>query len=302
MRAVLSLVIVVRHDGVWYAERPHPTILSIEHPMRTLKLTIAYDGTRYAGWQAQRQTASRRHETADIRAGKPTVQETLERVLGRILREQVTVVGSGRTDAGVHALAQTAHVVIRSPIDLSRLHRSANALLPPEIAITRIEAAAPTFHARFQARSKHYRYRLFTGQVATPFIRPWVHHVRAPLTLSLMRGEAAALRGRHDFRAFARAGPVKDTRRAIRSIAVRRLGEEIRLDIEGDGFLHTMVRSIMGTLLDVGRGRLPPGTVRRMLRTGDRRLAGTTAPAKGLTLVSVNYGVRPQSGALELGV
>ena len=256
--------------------------------MRTLKLTIAYDGTRYTGWQIQ-ETRQQTSESRRQDQKRPTVQGTRERVLRRILRERVTVVGSGRTDAGVHALAQVAHLVTRSPIELNRLHRSVNALLPPEIAVTRIEEAAPDFHARFQAVSKRYRYRIFTGPVVMPFIRAWVHHVPMPLNLPLMRREAAALRGRHDFRAFARAGPLKDTRRTVISIELRRHGEEIHCDIEGDGFLHTMVRSIAGTLLDVGRGRLPPGTAQRMVRTGDRRLAGITAPAKGLTLVSVRY-------------
>ena len=247
--------------------------------MRTLKLTIAYDGTRYAGWQVQRRGTR-----------KPTVQGTIEQTLRQILQEPVNVVGSGRTDAGVHALAQIAHLKTRTIIPHKRLLRSLNQLLPHDIAITHLEEANGSFHARFDTVAKRYRYRLFTGAVVPPFIRPYVHHVGVPLNTALMRREAASLRGRHDVRAFARTGQAaRGTVRTITRIELRRRGAELHLNIEGTGFLHTMVRSIMGTLIDIGRGRLPAGTIRRMLRTGDRRLAGTTAPPHGLTLVSVDY-------------
>jgi len=255
--------------------------------MRTLKLTIAYDGTRYVGWQVQE---ARRQKAVGRKQGRPTIQGTLERVLRRILQEPVRVVGSGRTDAGVHAEAQVAHVRTRSEMPRERLLRSLNQLLPPDIAVTRIDEAGEAFHARFRAIRKRYRYRVFTGAVVPPFIRPYVHHVRAPLDVGLMRQEAAALNGRHDFRAFARRSSApRRTRRTITTVALRRRGGELHLEFEGNGFLRTMVRSIAGTLLDVGRLRRPAGTIRRMLRSRDRRLAGATAPAKGLTLVSVDY-------------
>ena len=245
--------------------------------MRTLKLTIAYDGTRYAGWQVQR-------------GRRLTIQGTLERVLQQILREGVRVIGSGRTDAGVHALAQVAHVKTHSAIASERFLRSLNALLPVDIAVTAIAQAPPSFHARFHAKRKRYRYRIFTAAVVPPFIRPYVHHVRYPLDVGLMRREAVVLRGRHDFRAFARTGQARaSTRRTITSLALKRRGPELDVEIAGDGFLHTMVRSIAGTLLDIGRGRLPPGTMRQLLRRGERRLIGTVAPAKGLVLVNVEY-------------
>ena len=247
--------------------------------MRTLKLTIAYDGTRYAGWQVQRNTT------------KPTIQGTLERAFSRILGERVRVIGSGRTDAGVHAAAQVAHVRVRSAMPCERLWRSANALLPRDLALISLRDADPSFHAQFRAARKRYRYRMFTGAVVPPFIRPYVHHVRHAVALSRMRQEAQALRGRHDFAAFARAGGKerRTTSRVLTEVRLTRRGEELWLDVEGNGFLHTMVRSIAGTLLDVGRGRRPTGTVRRMLATRSRTLAGTTAPARGLTLVSVAY-------------
>ena len=265
--------------------------------MRTLKLTLAYDGTRYAGWQVQKTRGRPAPALAmvgpgrsEARGQKPTIQGVLESALSRILREPVRVIGSGRTDAGVHAIAQAAHLSTRSPIACDRLLRSANALLPSDIAVTDIEEAARGFHARFSARRKHYRYRIHTGAVVLPFIRPYVHHARHALNLAAMRREAAVLSGTHDFLAFARAGKMgRATRRTITAVRMSRQGPELHLDIEGNGFLHTMVRSIAGTLLDIGRGRLPPGTVRRLLRTKRRRLAGATAPACGLTLFSVTY-------------
>ena len=259
--------------------------------MRTLKLTIAYDGTRYAGWQ--RQVSNQQSAISSQRKTKrtkPTIQGTLERVLSRILQEPVRVVGSGRTDAGVHALAQVAHVRTRRTVEVRRVLRSVNALLPKDIAVLRIERAAAQFHARLHATRKRYRYRIYTGQVVPPFIHPYVLHVRTPLNVALMRREADALRGRHDFKAFARVGGRSFvTVRTMRDVRVIRRVQEIHVEVEGDGFLHTMVRSIVGTLLDIGRARLPAGTVRRMVRTRRRDLAGTTAPARGLVLVSVTY-------------
>src|SRR3989338_5349968 len=273
--------------------------------MRTLKLTIAYDGTRYAGWQAQGSPSpglavtgrARDHRTAASAAARRraphvlTVQGKLERILRIVLREPVKVIGSGRTDAGVHALAQVAHVKTQSDLPCSRLLRSVNALLPSDISVLEIEEAGPSFHARFDAVSKRYQYRVFLGEVVPPFIRPYVHQVRAPLNVALMRREAACLKRRHDFRAFIRmASGRTGTVRTLTDVEVMRRGRELHVEVEGNGFLHTMVRSIAGTLLDVGRGYLPPGRIRAMLRTKQRRLAGTTAPAKGLTLVSVTYG------------
>ena len=249
---------------------------------RTLRLTAAYDGSRYHGWQRQavRGRSSR----------TPTVQETIEAVLRKILQEPVAVIGSGRTDAGVHAIAQVAHVKTRSLLSCARLRRSLNQLLPQDIAVTAVEEARPDFHARFGARRKRYRYRIFIGAVAPPFIRPYVYHAPFGLSLRAMRRELSAIRGRRDFQAFARSsGAGRRTVRTITGASLARRGDELHLELEGSGFLHTMARSIAGTLIDVGRGRLPAGTVRRMVRTGDRRLAGTTAPPQGLCLMAVDY-------------
>ena len=251
--------------------------------MPLLKLTLAYDGTRYAGWQIQKGTAAT--------AGKPTIQETVEKTLQRILQERTRVVGSGRTDAGVHALAQVAHVRIKKRVDTARLLRSLNQLLPPDIAITSVEEAPKHFHARFSAKRKHYRYRIHTGAVVLPFDRPYVGHVRYELNVARMRRELKALVGKHDFRAFGREGSGgRDTVRILYSAQLTRHGDELRIDLVGSGFLHTMVRSIAGTLIDIGRGRLPEGTVNRLLKEKRRDLAGTTAPSGGLILMAVAYG------------
>lgn len=246
--------------------------------MRTLKLTLAYDGTAYAGWQMQA-------------GGRPTIQGVVQEVLRRILQEPVHLIGSGRTDAGVHALAQVAHVRTDAILPVTRLQHALNSLLPSDIVVTGLEEAPRTFHARFAAKTKRYRYRLVTGPVVLPFERCYVHHVRRHLNVAVMRREAMALRGRHDVRAFHRSGrPVADTRRTIvEACVIRRDPSHLDIDIEADGFLYMMVRSIVGTLLDVGRGSRPAGTVARILKTQDRRLVGPTAPAKGLCLVGVTY-------------
>lgn len=252
--------------------------------MRTLKLILAYDGTNYAGWQMQR-----RHDT-------PTIQGTLQRALYQILHEPVAVVGSGRTDAGVHATAQTAHVKIRSAISCRRLHRALNGVLPPDIVVTDVAEAPAQFHARFDAKMKRYRYRIVHGAFVSPFERRYVHQVRAPLNVALMRREAAALLGRHDMRAFQKAGrPMRRTRRTISDLRIRRRKTDLSIEIEANGFLHTMVRSIVGTLIDVGRGHRPPGTIATLLRTKNRRLVGPTAPAKGLCLLQVRYSLRKET-------
>ena len=244
--------------------------------MRTFKLTLAYDGTRYAGWQVQRNHA--------------TIQGTLERVLAQVLREHVCIVGSGRTDAGVHALAQVAHLSTRSPIPCERLHQALNHLLPPEIVVTRLEEAPAGFHARFGARRKRYRYVIVNGPVVLPHERRYVHQVRSPLNVSLMRREARVLVGRHDMRAFhQRSRPVRDAHRTIFAVRIRRHEDHLTIDLEADGFLHTMVRGIVGTLIEIGRGHQRPGTMARILATRDRRLVGPTAPARGLWLVGVRY-------------
>jgi len=254
--------------------------------MRTLKLTIAYDGTDYAGWQIQ----NARGQKAEGRNQKPTIQGTLEQILRQILQEPVKVVGSGRTDAGVHALAQVAHLKTRSPMPCERLKAALNSLLPPDMVITQVKEAHAGFHARFDAKAKHYRYHIVNGPIVLPFERRAVHHVPVPLNLAVMRREARALLGRHDFRAFHNTGrPVADTRRTISNLRINRHNVHLVIEIEATGFLYTMVRSIVGTLIDIGRGHRPPGTMAQLLKTKDRCRVGTTAPPQGLCLVEVKY-------------
>jgi len=246
--------------------------------MRTLKLTIAYDGTDYAGWQVQ--------------SGQRTIQGVLQETLQQILQEPVSILGSGRTDAGVHALGQVAHLRTRSTMPTLRLLRSLAALLPNDIAVMRVEEAPPTFHAQYQVASKRYRYQLTTALVTTPFQRRYVYQVFWRLNLAAMRREVRRLMGRHDVRAFQKASRVvKDTRRGIldASFRTRRSGL-ITIEVEATGFLYGMMRNMVGTVLAVGRGKLPEGTIARALRTGRRDLCGPPVPACGLMLVSVKYG------------
>ncbi len=261
--------------------------------MRTLKLTIAYDGTRYAGWQVQRPKSI---VPSPQSTEKPTIQGALQEVLQQILREPVTVVGSGRTDAGVHALGQVAHVKTCSSMPVLRLQRALNALLRSDITVTRLEEAPETFHAQRHAVSKRYRYTIVTAPAVLPFERATVHHVWGRLDVSRMRREAQVLTGRHDFRAFCasgssalQVGTTKTTVRTLSDVQVRRHRDRVVMEFEGDGFLYKMVRGIAGTLIGVGRGRLPTGTMERILRTKDRRLVGPTAPARGLILLNVRY-------------
>lgn len=249
--------------------------------MRTLKLTIAYDGTRYAGWQRQD------HAKPQKRA---TIQAILESAFEQILRERVRLCASGRTDTGVHAIAQVAHFKTASPMPLDRLLLAINHLLPEDIAVTAIEEAKDGFHAQFDVVRKHYRYRIYMGKVVPPFVRRYVYRPQSVLNVSLMRRELAPLKGQHDFAAFAKSGHGrKSTVRKISKATLTRREDELHFDIEGNGFLYTMVRSIVGTLIDVGRGRLKPGQLKQMLKTQSRSLAGITAPSKGLTLMSVVY-------------
>jgi len=243
---------------------------------RVLKLTLAYDGTHYAGWQRQR--------------GQPTIQAALEQVLRRVCNERVRVVGSGRTDRGVHALGQVAHVHTRSRLPLTRLQRALNSLLPPDIVVTSINTVSATFHARFSAKRKRYRYRMAIGPWVSPFVRRYVYWMRQPLQLVTMQHAARALLGTHDFAPFQAMGrPTRETVRRITQASITRHGEELWVEIEATGFLYKMVRRIVGTLIHIGQGQRPPTLIREILKSSNSASVGPTAPAQGLTLVSVSY-------------
>ena len=244
--------------------------------MRRIHLIVEYDGTNYAGWQRQ--------------ANAMTVQEKLEAAIFRLTGETVNVSGASRTDAGVHALGQSAHFDTESRIPADKFSFALNTMLPPDIRVTKSEEVSPEFHSRFSGRGKRYRYLIHAAPHASALGRLTHAHVIYPLDVEKMRAEAADLIGTHDFAAFAASGSVvKDTVRTIWRTEIRRDGPEIELIVEGSGFLYNMVRIIAGTLIGVGSGKLAPGAFRRAIESGNRLDLGVTAPAHGLTLMEVFY-------------
>ena len=252
--------------------------------MRTIKLTLAYDGTDYVGWQRQARGRS--------------IQGELERALAEIEGRAPAVVGAGRTDAGVHALGQVASVQLAHRIATPDLVRAVNAKLPCDIRLVAAEAVAAGFHARYAARRKTYRYNLTVGPVASPFTPRYAWHVRGRLDLVAMREAAARLVGRRDFAAFQAVGTeVASTVRTVHSVVV---GPGVvafpsadpslsTVEVVGDGFLRHMVRIVVGTLVQVGLGRVEPSSATAILASRARERAGPTAPARGLFLVAVDY-------------
>jgi tRNA pseudouridine38-40 synthase len=243
------------------------------------QLTVAYDGTNYGGWQAQPNAVS--------------IQSLIEQSLRTILRIPISVIGSGRTDAGVHALGQSAHFSTHSAIDTKKTLASLNHLLPAEIRILAIAPAPLDFHARYNAISKIYHYRLHLEKVPDPFKRHYAYHVPHSVDLDLLKEAASLLIGTHDFRSFAneanRGSAAKDAIRTLRRLDVIPEPGGVRLEFEGDGFLYKMVRNIVGTLLDVCSGKIAKDRIPVILAAKDRRVAGRTAPPHGLYLVEVNY-------------
>ena len=247
--------------------------------MRRLRITLAYDGTDYHGWQVQPEL--------------PTIQGTLERVLAEIEGAPVHVTGSGRTDAGVHALAQVAAFSLANPIPAANLKRAMNRLLPPEIRVLCAEEADSAFHPRYEARSKTYEYRIYRGEVPMPFERRYVHHYPYPLATDRIVAAAPLFEGEHDFTAFAatderdRLGGSKV--RTVFESRIEPAGERLVYRIRGSGFLKHMVRNIVGTLLEAGKENLGADDIARLLTPGVAVKAGPTAPACGLFLVEVEY-------------
>jgi tRNA pseudouridine38-40 synthase len=246
---------------------------------RRIRIELSYDGTDFHGWQVQ--------------PGLLTIQGTLEAIVADIEGAPVHVAGSGRTDAGVHALAQVAAFSIRNPIPVSNLRRALNRLLHPDIRIIKVEEAAPDFHPRFDAVAKTYEYRIFREEIVPPFERRYVCHHPYPLRVEDMIAAAELLEGEHDFTAFA----ASDERDAEKPSKVRRVFSsqleqtEGRLvyRVRGSGFLKHMVRNIVGVLLEAGKGNVAPLGVRQRLVPGCGIPAGPTVPARGLFLISVEY-------------
>lgn len=245
-------------------------------PVRTFRTTLEYEGTRYAGWQRQPRDA--------------TVQQVLEEAIRTITGESVSVAGSGRTDAGVHALGQVASFRVATSMEPERLKRALNAVLPEDVAVLEIEEAPEEFHARFTAHRKLYRYEILNHPQRRVLHRERRQREARPLDVEAMRKAAASLVGRHDFAAFTCSGSNPgSTVRTLDRLDVVREGEIVAVEAEGGGFLYKMVRTIVGTLLEVGRGERPPGSMSDVLAGRDRTRAGPSAPARGLTLVSVTY-------------
>jgi tRNA pseudouridine38-40 synthase len=222
-----------------------------------------------------------------------SIQGLLEDALGRLDEAAVTVHGAGRTDAGVHALGQVAAFSLTRTIAASGVARALNARLPESVRVLDAEEVPADFHPRFAARSKTYRYRIWTGEVVSPFERRYVWHVGGALDLAAMDAAARMLEGRHDFAAFQSVGTdTTSTERTLFESAIGRSGmadSVITYDVSGDGFLRHMVRAIVGTLVDIGRGHRPPEWMREVLASRNRAAAGPTAPAAGLFLVRVEY-------------
>ena len=246
---------------------------------RNLKLTLQYDGTNYVGWQRQARGTS--------------IQGLLEDALAPMAGGPVTVHGAGRTDAGVHALAQVATVTIGGALDPLTLARALNAALPTDVRVLTVEEVAPDFHARFSAIGKAYEYRIVNSPIVSVFLSRYVWHIPQPLDLDAMRRASMPLVGTHDFAAFQRTSRgVSSTERTVREIEWADGGGydlPLVFRIAGDGFLRHMVRSIVGTLVEVGTGRWPASAVEAILTSRDRSRAGRTAPAHGLFLVRVDY-------------
>jgi len=241
------------------------------------KLVIEYDGTAYHGWQ--RQAADR------------SIQVEIEKALAVMTRREISLAASGRTDAGVHALGQVAHFACETQITAAEFQKGLNSLLPSDIVILSCEEVAAAFHARYDALRKTYRYRILNRPVPSAVDNRFAWHLRQKLDFNAMRAAATHVVGEHDFKAFEGTGsPQSSTVRTIfRAAFSRENKDHLIFEIEGDGFLRYMVRNIVGTLVDVGRGKLTPGDFKTVLESKNREQAGATAPPQGLFLVSVAY-------------
>ena len=264
--------------------------------MRNLKLILSYDGTDFAGWQVQPDAL--------------TIQGTLASAIGRITGEKVLPQGSGRTDAGVHALAQVVTFATESPVPTANFVKALNDVLPASVRVLEVEEVAPDFHARKSARAKTYRYRIFRAAVCSPFLARYVWHYPYPLDEQAMARAAGLVEGEHDFTSFAAVDPERSAgvppafadenvqgRNAAPASNVRRIfssnwerqGDEFVYAVKGSGFLHHMVRNLVGTFILVGKGTLEGEDVMRILEARNRSAAGATAPSCGLFLVNVEY-------------
>ncbi|MBI2815565.1 MAG: tRNA pseudouridine(38-40) synthase TruA [Acidobacteria bacterium] len=253
-------------------------------PARNILLRLAYDGTDFFGWQ--------------IQPDRPTIEGTVAAMVEKISGEKVRLCGSGRTDAGVHACAQAANVKLHSPIPCPNLVKALNRVLPDSIRVLSAQPVADDFHARHHAVSKFYKYRMYRAEICPPWLSRYVLPYAYPLDETAMHEAAACFQGTHDFRSFAAADQddseieedeEKSCVRTISSSELRREGEELIYTVQGNGFLRHMVRNIVGTLIEVGRGRMAVASIPQIIAACQRSAAGPTAPARGLHLVSAGY-------------
>ncbi len=244
--------------------------------MRNLKLEIEYDGSNYYGWQVQHSSK--------------TIQNIVEQALKKILQEKIKLIVAGRTDSGVHAISQVANFKSGTKITFEKLRWGLNCLLPEDIKITRITDVPLDFNSRFSAKSKIYRYTILNRKYSSALLSKRVYFFHYPLDIALMRKEAKVLLGKHNFKSFQAADSrLRNPIRTIKRIKIRKAKNLLHVDIEADSFLYNMARNIVGTLLEIGRGKFPKGSMLKILKFKDRSLAGPTLPAKGLCLVKVRY-------------
>ena len=258
---------------------------SKDRRMRNLKVILSYDGAEFSGWQVQ--------------PNATTVQGTLASAIGRVTGEEVLPQGSGRTDAGVHALAQVMTFVTESSVPTGNFVKALNDILPASVRVLEVEEAPADFHARHSARAKTYRYRMYRNAICPPFLARYVWHYPYPLDEVAMCAAASLIEGEHDFTSFAVVDPERGLERdgssnvrQVFSSTWRREGHEFIYEVRGNGFLHHMVRNLVGTFLLVGKGTLKARDVTRILEAKNRSAAGATAPASGLYLVKVEYDER----------
>ncbi|BCJ87309.1 tRNA pseudouridine(38-40) synthase TruA [Effusibacillus dendaii] len=244
--------------------------------MRNIRLIISYDGTNFHGFQTQ----------PKLRTVQGQLQEAIEQLTG----EYVQVIGSGRTDAGVHAEGQVANFHTSSKIPVDKWPHALNAVLPDDLVVRAAREVSPTFHARFDAKGKIYRYQIDRSVFPDVFVRRYAWHVSYPLDVGKMAQAASHMVGCHDFTSFCNAAtPLEDRRRHVTDIRISEAGHLLHVTVSGKGFLWNMVRIMAGTLVDVGKGRIMPDEIPTIIHAQDRTYAGVTAPAHGLTLVQVEY-------------
>ncbi|MFP4661199.1 MAG: tRNA pseudouridine(38-40) synthase TruA [Halanaerobiales bacterium] len=245
--------------------------------MQNIKLTLEYDGTNYSGWQIQKNTPH-------------TIQQRLQEALSRINKKPVKVQGASRTDAGVHAIGQTANCILEVDIPAERIPAALNRLLPSDIICRQAEYVSMNFHARYDNQGKKYRYRILNQKLPSVFLRNYVYHYIYDIDLDLLKEASQFFVGTHDYTSFQASGcAAKNPVKTIQDIKIINKNPEIWFEIKGDGFLYNMVRIIIGTLIELSMGKISLSDIEKILQARDRDMAGFTAPAEGLILLEVYY-------------